>query len=354
MAACHRWPTSGRRGRFCDDPGSWVICSVRAGVHRGAARGPARGRGRSAYPARTSTHRSGWATVRSLDRGGRHDAGRSSKTRSKRTILRVRKGCPSGRQRTSRTPAAAAWLRRSSRSRAAPAPRNVAPRRSSTSVVSRQSRAPSSASSSRGRASRSPSSGTTVVRSVGARRLGRRLGRVVRRGAGAVVIRESVSAVGPATGDAEASPGDTKGTRGRSRGRTAREPATPRWVGQERPGGRAPGGATADVGPSCSRELWWAQRIFFTADRAAGRWWSCRGGRRPWSKGRGAGRRGPPGRRESSPDTPTRTAEAHLTAPKGGPGPGHWHGPLTRLRSRRDHGPEPVSYTHLRAHETVL
>ena len=82
-------------------------------------------------------------------------------------------------------------------------------------------------------------------------------------------------------------------------------------------------------------EQWLAQRIFFTADRAAVRWWSCRGGRRAWSRGRGAGRRGPPGRRESSPDTPTRTAEAHLTAPKGGPGP------LARALNEAEEPPRP-------------
>src|SRR5450759_1130553 len=105
-----------------------------------------------------------------------------------------------------------------------------------------------------------------------------------------------------------------------------------RWVGPDGPGRRAR--ARRATAMWCQQgEQWLAQRIFFTADRAAVRWWSCRGGHRAWSRGRGAGRRGPPGRRESSPDTPTRTAEAHLTAPKGGPGP------LARALNR----PRPVA-----------
>ena len=188
-------------GVFVTAPGSWVICSVRPRVHRGAARGPARGTGgdgraRPIPPGRLPAAPVGHGPVPGPQ--GRHDAGRSSKTRSKRTILRVRKGCPSGRQRTSRTPDAAAWLRRSSRSRAAPAPRNVAPAQvEHERGVAAEPHAEVGLELA-GRASRSPSSGTTVVRSAGARRLGRRLGRVARRGAGAVVIRESVSAAAAA------------------------------------------------------------------------------------------------------------------------------------------------------------
>src|SRR5450756_1072643 len=197
MAACHRWPTSGRRGRFRDGPGSWVICSVRAGVHRGAARGPARGRALGL--SRPDVHpplRLGHGPVPGPQGAPRRRAEFEDavETHDPEGSEGLPLGAPEDEPDAGRRRLAAKVEQEPGRPGAEERRAAQVEHERGVAAKQRDELGLELASAT----SRSPSSGTTMVRSAGARRLGRRLGRVVRRGAGAVVIRKSVSAAAAA------------------------------------------------------------------------------------------------------------------------------------------------------------